>query len=461
VFSAELLLREAQSAERKYLLTSDPAALLPLSAAQREVPSAIARVARLTADNPAQQERIRALGEEGRRSLAAYEAIVALHRNGDADAARARVVAGDGSLAEAERLADALRAEEDRLLAAREDVLAASESRTTLAFLLLAALSLGSAVVAARAAARGRARMAEATAALAVSEERFRLLADNASDLVRVQDSRGRPVYVSPSARRLLGYSPEEMLALPPYALLHPDDKERVLGHTLALRDSNAGPLRHRLRHKDGHYLWFETFAKVVRSPTGDTLLQTAARDVTATVRAEEQLARQAEQLRALSLGDELTGLCNRRGFLERSRGSVELAHRRRSGLAVVFIDLNGMKRINDELGHEQGDAALVDTAALLRDVTRTSDVVARLGGDEFVVLLHDVEAEGAQAFAHRLQQRVARFNAEEARPYALSVSVGAAALAPGDRTSLDELLARADAAMYEEKRAKKAGRSA
>lgn len=153
-----------------------------------------------------------------------------------------------------------------------------------------------------------------------------------------------------------------------------------------------------------------------------------------------------------MALVDRLTGLNNRHGFDTLAGFQVKVARRAGTSVAALFVDLNDLKRINDELGHEEGDRALVDTAAVLRQTFRDSDVLSRLGGDEFCVLL--VDAVDASGVVERLQVNVERFRDEHPRPYQLSLSAGVA-LADVDE-GLSSLLARADRAMYRDKLAHK-----
>jgi diguanylate cyclase (GGDEF)-like protein len=156
------------------------------------------------------------------------------------------------------------------------------------------------------------------------------------------------------------------------------------------------------------------------------------------------------EQLRAESLTDTLTGLHNRRGFI--TLAEQALAQQRE--LALFFIDLNGLKTINDQLGHEIGDLALRDTARVLRETFREVDVVARLGGDEFVALVALERSDVPDLVTARLVSRVDAFNDHSLRDFALSLSIGSATYDPRAPRSLSALLAEADAAMYERKRA-------
>ncbi len=153
------------------------------------------------------------------------------------------------------------------------------------------------------------------------------------------------------------------------------------------------------------------------------------------------------EQLRGLASSDELTGLRNRRGFLEQARVQLVACERRSLRNAVVFMDLDGLKRINDVQGHGAGDRAIVDFADVLRRMSRSSDVVARLGGYEFVVLLVGGDADG---YARRLAAELGRHNAEAGRPYDLAASIGTSPWQVGDADrDVDARLAEADNAMY------------
>jgi diguanylate cyclase (GGDEF)-like protein len=175
-------------------------------------------------------------------------------------------------------------------------------------------------------------------------------------------------------------------------------------------------------------------------------------------VRAAQSASRE-QVLRAMSLKDELTGLYNRRGLLALAEQTIETSIRQRKGFGVLFIDLDGLKEINDAHGHAAGDQALCDTAALLHTTFRKSDVLARLGGDEFAVLLigredeSDVSLDGAEIAVARLQEAFERHGAGGRRRYTLAASTGASHFDPADPVPLETLLHRADAEMYARKR--------
>jgi two-component system cell cycle response regulator len=165
-------------------------------------------------------------------------------------------------------------------------------------------------------------------------------------------------------------------------------------------------------------------------------------------------------ELQKLSLLDDLTGLNNRRGFFALAEQQMKMAKRRRRDLLVMLADLDDMKKINDTLGHEKGDLALRDTATIMKETFRGSDVIARIGGDEFAVCIVEDEKSGEDVVAKRLQKNLDKYNNGEKRPFTLSLSLGFARCAFGSSCSIDEMLSRADKLMYEQKKSKHHERS-
>ncbi|HET6853162.1 MAG TPA: diguanylate cyclase, partial [Pyrinomonadaceae bacterium] len=184
-----------------------------------------------------------------------------------------------------------------------------------------------------------------------------------------------------------------------------------------------------------------------ISSVDGGGLVQ-VVRDITERKKIEETL-------RNSSLKDDLTGLFNRRGLLKQAAPYFDFARRQKESLLLLFIDLDGMKRINDEFGHNEGDNALINTAAILNRSFRSSDIIARLGGDEFTVLVTDLNASKEDAIA-RLNENLKAYNASQTRGHKLAFSIGVATLEPERMTCFEELLEQADQAMYEQKRMKR-----
>lgn len=174
---------------------------------------------------------------------------------------------------------------------------------------------------------------------------------------------------------------------------------------------------------------------------------------------ATKQYMLQAE-LGNLALTDELTGLYNRRGFMVLAERQLKLARRSGRGMLLFFIDVNGLKQINDSFGHSEGDRSLKSTAQALEKTFRDSDVIARLGGDEFAALAIEASGHSEDTIRARLSEYLGTISAKESR-CAISLSVGWARFDPRSRASIGELLVQADQAMYEQKRRRTESRSA
>ena len=454
------LFKDAETSQRGYILTGDDDFLQPNEAARAGIPRHLADLERAVSTDAAQVRRLAALERVASDKTAFIDDTIRLRRNGDLAGAMALVVTGRGK-----ELMDQMRAicaemsrqEQVHLNERRRE----ADSARRLASWGISAGSLLSVLLtlAAWLTINRDVKLLHRTAEeLATSEAHYRLLTENGSDLVRLLDLNGATTYASPSALRLLGYTPDELVALPAKALMHPDDLQEA---GRILRDVSDGTLEegssvYRLRHKSGEYRFFEVRWTVQEDTGGKPKnIHTVGRDVTDRLRTEELLSAQAEELRHLSLRDELTKLYNRRGFLEVGGQAHAVAGRDQRPAALIFVDLNGMKRINDELGHDAGDDALKDAASVITAALASSDVVARLGGDEFVAFSFDFAPGNLEPLRRRIRTLADARVAEQQRPYRLSMSVGAAFTDPSNRKSLTQMLEGADAAMYEQKRAR------
>jgi len=161
------------------------------------------------------------------------------------------------------------------------------------------------------------------------------------------------------------------------------------------------------------------------------------------------------KELRAFSIIDELTGLYNRRGFLTLADQQLKMSDRSRQPLVLVFADLDGLKSINDSLGHHRGDLALMETAHVLREAFRETDVLSRLGGDEFVALLPSSESISVEAVLKHFKETLDEHNRYRNRSFKLSVSIGVAIYDPEAPCSIQDLLEKADRLMYEQKKSR------
>ncbi|MGG6298209.1 bifunctional diguanylate cyclase/phosphodiesterase [Leptolyngbya sp. AN02str] len=288
----------------------------------------------------------------------------------------------------------------------------------------------------------------QAKEALQESESRYRLLAENMNDLVCLHDVQGRYLYVSPSCEALLGYQYEEMIGQDAYNFLHPDDRDRIFqeAHS-AVTSGKPTPITYRIRQKSGHYIWFETLTKPILDAAGDIVqLQTTSRDVTERIQAQNRLKHDA-------LHDALTGLPNRHLLMERLELAIHRAKRLEDyRFAVLFLDLDRFKVINDSLGHLAGDQLLIAIAQRLRSTLRSLDLAARLGGDEFVILIEEIKdiQEAVRATERIFAALQAPFSIEGREVYTSS-SIGIVLGSKDTEKGLD-LLRDADIAMYRAK---------
>jgi diguanylate cyclase (GGDEF)-like protein/PAS domain S-box-containing protein len=347
----------------------------------------------------------------------------------------------------------------------------------------------------------------------ATPERLYRLLADNATDVISLLDADGRHLYVSPSVTALTGYDPDELAGADGWSFMHPDDlADLQSGLQEAAAESRVVTLEYRIRHADGHYVWVETKARTVGEE-----IQCSTRDISARREASAELARRLaqqsavarlgrmvmeradvavvrheaaravaetrdaepdsdflqavahilasaterdryeEQMRHDALHDALTGLPNRTLLLDRLRQALARARRDTSRVAVIFLDLDNLKVLNDSLGHQAGDQLLRAIGPRLRRELRGTDTVARFGGDEFAVVCSDVtdEHHGA-AIAERLVRAFEAPFVVDGEERFGSASVGVVITDPQAPREQEELLSDADAAMY---RAKERGR--
>ena len=276
------------------------------------------------------------------------------------------------------------------------------------------------------------------------NEARFRSLVQHSSDVIIVTRADGTVRFVSPSAARVLGYDPGEMLRHTVSELLHPDDRERaaLFFHSAAQAPGVTGPVEWRFRQPDGSWLHAEILAtNLLHDPTVKGVVLNT-RDVSERRRLEEQLTHQA-------FHDPLTGLANRALFRDRVSHALALAQRRGTPVTVLYVDLDDFKNVNDSLGHAEGDRLLIAAAERFLACARTADTVARLGGDEFAILIEG--ADGSEGLPERLADAMSHPFSLSGNQVRVTASIGVASAGPGDRA--DDLLRNADMAMYAAKR--------
>jgi diguanylate cyclase (GGDEF)-like protein/PAS domain S-box-containing protein len=270
---------------------------------------------------------------------------------------------------------------------------------------------------------------------LRTSEERFRTLTQHAADVITVADAQGRIDYVSPSVATVVGLPPERLVGTELAALVHPDDRALV-------EDGRERVTELRIRHADGSWRWHEAYVRDLRDVPSVGGIVLNHRDITRRRQDRERLLYEASH-------DPLTGLLNRAALWRLLDESL-----RRRQVALLYVDLDRFKHINDTMGHDAGDAVLTAFAGLLRRCVPASDAVARLGGDEFAVLLTGVRsADDATAVARRLIGELTEPLHISDRTVYARASVGVAVASANDDAGT--LMRHADLAMYSAKRRK------
>ncbi|MGD0233087.1 MAG: diguanylate cyclase [Syntrophorhabdales bacterium] len=292
-------------------------------------------------------------------------------------------------------------------------------------------------------------RIKRAEEALQASEVRYRRLFETAQDGILILDGdTGEIDDVNPFLIGMLGYTREELLGKKLWEIgLF---KDAGVGKAAFGELHDKGFFRFKdlpLETKFGREIAVECISNV-HDVDSKKVIQCNIRDITERKRLEERL-------QSMSLVDDLTGLYNRRGFFALAQQQLTMAKRTVQEVLLFFVDLDNMKQINDALGHQEGDNALIEVASVLKETFRESDIISRLGGDEFAVLAIDVTHETENILMNRLQKALEACNRLKPRKYTLSLSTGVAHYEPESPSSLDELIARADALMYEKKRTK------
>ena len=301
------------------------------------------------------------------------------------------------------------------------------------------------------------------------SEKNYRDLLDHLPVGVYRTTPDGRIIETNRMLALLLGFSRPEQLRDVNVNDLYVQKSDRD-EHLKKLDTSLTYFTEFELRRKDGSVICVRDFPRAVLGPAGRVEHYTGVLvDISEQREAERQLHRalvdlessnrerqsMIVKLESLSLLDDLTQLYNRRGFLAESQQRLGEACEKGSRVFFLFMDLDNLKWVNDSWGHQKGDQALIQFAAILSEVLRRSDVKGRLGGDEFAVLAEDTEGFTPEMLIDRIQSRVEEFNEANELPFPLSLSMGISYFDPAHPSTVDELMVRADKLMYEQKRSK------
>jgi|GEM_PF-6635361 len=256
-------------------------------------------------------------------------------------------------------------------------------------------------------------------------------------------------LYVSSQVERLLGILPEQWLSNPRLLLdlIHEDDLGRVLREQANARFMGE-PFQseYRLLSASGRVVWVDHRTKPLVIAGGDPLWMGTLQDITARKHVENEL-------RSLAYLDELTGLYNRRGFLKVAEQQLRLTQRNARGAVLMFLDVDSLQSINDNIGHHAGDRVLLEVVELLRRSFRDTDILARTGGDEFAIWAIETDGDRGDLMRARILERVEALNEDADREYLIHLSIGYSFCEPSEQVTVEMLLERAGVDMFGQKK--------
>jgi len=282
---------------------------------------------------------------------------------------------------------------------------------------------------------------------LHANDDAFRALVQHLQDIITVHDTQGITLYESPSTSRLLGYPPGALVGRIPFDSIHPKDlpRTREAFAKLLKGEPPKNPVEFRFRHAKGHWIHLEALGNNLLDHPGIRGVVITSRDVSERKKAEKRA-------QYLSQHDALTGLPNRFLMQDRLRQAIIQARRGGGVVALMFIDLDRFKTVNDEFGRVIGDALLKQVAERLRNCLRDTDTVARLGGDEFIIMIPDAaNVDVVGEVAQRVLTEFSRPFSDRDQEMYVSASIGIS-LFPRDGSDPEELVKHADRAMYSAK---------
>ena len=283
----------------------------------------------------------------------------------------------------------------------------------------------------------------EAERVIQVSEARFRALTEQSNDFTAIVDAEGRFQYASPSYRRILGYEPEELLGASVFSLIHPDDLLRILTIFSEGLQTNIPLARAecQMSRADGSWLTVEAVAYNCLENPAITGIVITSRDITERVAMEEALRYQSQY-------DSLTGMPNSAQFIEILERETPTAQVEQKSMAVLVLDIDRFKDVNDTFGHHHGDLLVQQVGIRLQQIVPAPDVVSRLSGDEFAILLLQADEARAEAVASAIHHALEEPCNVDGYPVQIDVSIGAS-LYPAHANDAITLLRRADMTMY------------
>lgn len=285
--------------------------------------------------------------------------------------------------------------------------------------------------------------------ALRDSEEKYRSLVDSIDDSIYLIDKQYRYLFMNEKHMLRMGVLRHVYLGQEFGNFHTPEETSWLIEKANSVFSTGKSIHHEHKSQKDGRYFLF-SMNPVKRADGTIYAVTIVSKDIT-------DYKRMEEELRVLSLIDELTGLYNRRGFFTLVEQLLKQARRMKKGILMLYADIDNMKKINDVFGHKEGDVALIEIANILKANYRESDIIARIGGDEFIVIPVGTIGDDIEKIIERLEKSLQIYNSEKKREYKLSLSMGIAFYDPENPCSVEELLVQGDKLMYKHKQAKKA----
>ncbi|TNF54903.1 GGDEF domain-containing protein [bacterium] len=280
------------------------------------------------------------------------------------------------------------------------------------------------------------------------NEEKYRSLVESTDDSIYLVDMECRYLYINMNHIKRMGLSGTQYIGRK-YGDFHSSKESEWFSESIDIVNKTGASMRNEYKSPKDEKYYLQTLSPVKDTEGKVVAVTIISKDITERKMVEKKLHTQA-------LTDELTGLYNRRGFFTLAEQYLKIIKRQGNVVLLLYADLDNLKDINDERGHNEGDQALVEFANILKENYRESDIIARIGGDEFVVISVGTEGDCVDTITKRLDKKLEAFNEKGEQSYKLSASVGIASFDPENPCSLDELLAKGDKLMYDNKNKKK-----
>lgn len=279
------------------------------------------------------------------------------------------------------------------------------------------------------------------------TEAKYRSLVESTEDLIYLVDRNYRYLFMNRKHSMRMGLLPDQFMGRLYHDFHSSEETSKFIAHVNRVFETGESCQNEHMSKRDNGY-FLQTLSPVKDQDGNIIAITVISKDISDRKRMEEEL-------RSLSLTDQLTGLYNRRGFLALADQYLKIVNRMKDTISILYADLDDLKIINDTYGHQEGDRALIETAGILKETFRESDVVARIGGDEFVVMPAVISNASLETVLDRLQKNISQVNTQAGRNYRISISYGIATYDPGQPCAIEELLAQGDKMMYENKKSK------